>query len=248
MTELFFYSVNCVTLVGFRMWVRTATVPAIMHPCLCLFKRTFTLACDYTFFCLFACVSAHVTYSISIEIKCSGSHKFTHSLCFDSVQSTVCIITPVPCGNLLGPKYCSLTNPSFVFSCYTKHQSCFSTHATHQPPPSHLKPTHKHTHTLAHHPCSSPLPRNTELRGTESWLIRTARHAGIGFDINIFLFQMALPTMWKETTTGPAGRDGLYNRGKDKMTGKIVIKLTNCISFRLKTYFRVFVTSVQFYG
>lgn len=61
---------------------------------------------------------------------------------FDSVQSGVCIISLVPYANLPGPKYCSLTNPSFVFSLHTKHQSCFSTHATPQPPP----PMHAHTH------------------------------------------------------------------------------------------------------
>lgn len=161
--------------------------------CVCIHRYSFTracvLVCAYAFVCVFACVCACVTSSISMEIKRCSSHEFTHSPCFDSIQSTVCIITLVPYGNLLGPKYCSLTNPSFVFSRYTKHQSCFSTHAVHPPPP----PPHTHTHSpipqpslLTHthttptrQPRPSPLPRNTEQCGTESWLIRTARHAGI---------------------------------------------------------------------
>lgn len=49
---------------------------------------------------------------------------------FDSIRSDLCIISLLPYANLAGPKYCSLTNPSFVFSRHTKHQSCFSTHAT----------------------------------------------------------------------------------------------------------------------
>ena len=112
--------------------------------------------CAYIFVCVFASVCACVTSSISMEIKRCSSHKFTHSPCFDSIQSTVCIITPVPYGNLLGPKYCSLTNPSFVFSRYTKHQSCFSTHAAHQPPHTPALPPH----TLPpHQPRPSPLPQ-----------------------------------------------------------------------------------------
>ena len=125
-------------------------------------KCSFMLVCDYAFVYVFACVYACLTFSISMEIKCGTSHKFTHSPCFDSIQSTVCIITPVPYGNLLGPKYCSLTNPSFVFSRCTKHQSCFSTHAAHQPPTSSSVFTHTHTHThtrtCTHHACPSPLP------------------------------------------------------------------------------------------
>lgn len=50
---------------------------------------------------------------------------------------------------------------------------------TPNPPPSHAH-MHTHTHTPSgHQPRPSPLPRNTEQCGTESWLIRTARHAGI---------------------------------------------------------------------
>lgn len=48
------------------------------------------------------------------------------SPCFDSIQSSVSIITQLPYANLWGPKYCGLTNPSFVFTCHTKHQSCFA--------------------------------------------------------------------------------------------------------------------------
>lgn len=59
---------------------------------------------------------------------------------FDSIRSDLCIISLLPYANLAGPKYCSLTNPSFVFSRHTKHQSCFSTHAT----PS--KAVHARTH------------------------------------------------------------------------------------------------------
>lgn len=63
---------------------------------------------------------------------------------FDSVQSGVCIISLVPHANLPGPKYCSLTNPSFVFSRHTKHQSCFSTHATPTKPPPLTVHAHMH--------------------------------------------------------------------------------------------------------
>lgn len=100
---------------------------------------------------------------------------------FDSIQSTVCIITLVPYGNLLGPKYCSLTNHSFVFSRYTKHQSCFRTHTTQQSAYGQTPLLSLHTQTPTpspkprHHP--PVLPRITEQCGTQSWLIRTARHA-----------------------------------------------------------------------
>ena len=136
--------------------------------CVCIHRYSFTRACvrvcAYAFVCVFACVCACVTSSISMEIKRCSSHEFTHSPCFDSIQSTVCIITLVPYGNLLGPKYCSLTNPSFVFSRYTKHQSCFSTHAVHHPTPPHTHtpsntptlPPNTHTHNPT--PPTTPLP------------------------------------------------------------------------------------------
>lgn len=132
------------------------------------------------------CARVTPPFPISMEIEQCGRHQFTHSPCFDFIQSTVCIITPVPYANLLGPKYCALTNPSFVFSCYTKHQSHFCTHKharTHtkkQPLPS-LPPhtpirlhtcTHTHAHTAEE---ATPLP--TEQCATERRLIRTARHA-----------------------------------------------------------------------
>lgn len=177
------FSLKSCLLLNYRVPLH-AIVLLCSHQPVCVCKRSFTHACvcAYAFVYVFACVWACVTYSISMEIKCGSSHKFTHSPCFDSIQSTVCIITLVPYGNLLGPKYCSLTNPSFVFSRYTKHQSCFSTHAAHQPPDSLSTLTHAH-HTLhnTHYTNHAPplFPRNTERYGTKSWLIRTARHAGI---------------------------------------------------------------------
>lgn len=103
-----------------------------------------------------ACISPACTcpcppppFPISMEIKQCGRRQFTHSPCFDFIQSTVCIITPVPYANLLGPKYCALTNPSFVFSCYTKHQSHFCTHkhAHKKTTPQPHTPIRLHTHT-----------------------------------------------------------------------------------------------------
>lgn len=154
--------------------------------CLCIYSVLVLIyagQCVWAHIFLCSCICAPT--SISMEIKRDGGLKFTHSPCFDSIQSTVCIITLVLYGNLLGPKYCSLTNPSFVFCLYTKHQSCFSTHAAHQPPlclftgARTRAHTHTDTHTPPHRPRPSLLPRNTEQYGTESWLIRTARHAGI---------------------------------------------------------------------
>lgn len=119
-------------------------------------------------------------FPISMEIKQCGRHQFTHSPCFDFIQSTVCIITPVPYANLLGPKYCALTNPSFVFSRYTKHQSHFCTHKhAHKKttPPPHT-PIRLHTHTHAH-TAEEATPLPTEQCATERRLIRTARHAEI---------------------------------------------------------------------
>lgn len=89
---------------------------------------------------------------------------------FHSIQFDLCIISLLPYANLAGPKYCSLTNPSFVFSRHTKHQSCFSTHAT---PPNIV-----HGRTCTSH-TPSTLPGNKEQCETESWLIRTARPAEI---------------------------------------------------------------------
>lgn len=43
---------------------------------------------------------------------------------------------------------------------------------------------------------------------------------GFGFVINIFLFQMAPPTMQKDITTGPADREGLFIGGKDNLRGR----------------------------
>lgn len=62
--------------------------------------------------------------------------------CFDSIQSSVCIITRPPYANLRGPKYCGLTNPSFVFTCHTKHQSLLCLQAaplTYPHPPNSLE-------------------------------------------------------------------------------------------------------------
>lgn len=83
------------------------------------------------------------------------------SPCFDSIQSSVSIITQLPYANLWGPKYCGLTNPSFVFTCHTKHQSCFCVRAA----PLNL-------------PAHPPIPWKTELRSKRR-LIRTGMHAGI---------------------------------------------------------------------
>ncbi len=121
------------------------------------------LVCAYVFVCVFARLCVCVTSSISMEIKRRSSPKFTHSPCFDSIQSTVCIITLVPYGNLLGPKYCSLTNPSFVFSRYTKHQSCFSTLSAHQPPHPHPLASQKRTHT---HPTNHAPPLSPETQSS----------------------------------------------------------------------------------
>lgn len=72
-----------------------------------------------------------------VRVQLSGKFKFVHSSLlphfngnqmwqqpqvytfplFDSIQSTVGIITPLLYGNLLRPKYHSLTNLSFVFCC-----------------------------------------------------------------------------------------------------------------------------------
>lgn len=168
----------------------------------------------------FACICARVTSPISMEIKHCSSHKFTHSPCFDSIQSTVCIITLVPYGNLLGPKYCSLTNPSFVFSRYTKHQSYSGTHTTQQTPP--LPPlcapplvcTHTHARTSSHAPTHS-LERQSSVELKAGWLEQQDMLRS-GFVINISLFQMVPPTKLKDTTTGPADRKGPCLGRKDK--------------------------------
>lgn len=202
--------------------------------CVCIHRYSFThacvLVCAYAFVCVFACVCACVTSSISMEIKRCSSHEFTHSPCFDSIQSTVCIITLVPYGNLLGPKYCSLTNPSFVFSRYTKHQSCFSTHAVHPPHPLHThihtaqypNPPSSHTHTQPQ-PANHAPPHSPETQSSvepkAGWLEQQDM-LGSGFVINISLFQMVPPTMQKDTTTGPADREGLCFGGKDKNKGR----------------------------
>lgn len=121
---------------------------------------------------------------------------------FDSVQSGVCIISLVPYANLPGPKYCSLTNPSFVFSLHTKHQSCFSTHATPQHPPP---PTCTCTRT-SHTPPPS-LDTRSSVKLKAGWLeqqdlLRSA------FAINILLFQMVPPITREAPATGPADRKG----------------------------------------
>lgn len=179
-----------------------------------------TYACLWLHICLsiFACVSVCITHSFFIKTKCGSSHKFTHSPCFDSIQSTVCIITLVPCGNLLGPKYCSLTNPSFVFRGYTKHQSCFSACCPKKPSFFYAR-VHTCTQAYTHHPTTHALPHSTETESSTDpkagWLEQQDM-LGTGFVINIFLFQMVPPTTLKDTTTGPGDREGIFIGGKDK--------------------------------
>lgn len=197
---------------SFCMFMLTVCLPVFAH----IFKCSLTGACDHAFVGVFACISACVARSISMEMKCSSSHKFTHSPCFDSIQSTVCIITLVPCGNLLGPKYCSLTNPSFVFRRYTKHQSCFSTHAAHQPP-LFLFFSFFYTHT--HHPTTQALchfPETQSSKEPKAGWLEQQDMLGFGFFINIFHFQMAPPMLWKDTTSGRQGGDPYWREGQKR--------------------------------
>lgn len=131
---------------------------------------------------------------------------YTFPPSFDSVQSGVCIISPVLYANLAAPKYCSLTNPSFVFSCYTKHQSCFSTHAT---PPT---PLPIRVHVLPH----PPWKQGAVWKWKAGWLEQRDLLRS-GFAINISLFQMVPPIPCGDTATRPAERKGGPFRGWDKM-------------------------------
>lgn len=82
------------------------------------------------------------------------------------------------------------------------HPSFFSLHTCHPPP----------------HSCFSPETQNSvELKA--GWLEQQDM-LGFGFVINISLFQMAPPTMQKDTTTGPADREGLFNWREGQIKGK----------------------------
>lgn len=212
-------TVICATLASFKNVSLVCKMFALHSPCVraavCGCPRTYSLLCSS----MYLYGSVHITSSISMEIKRGSRHKFTHSPCFDSIQSTVCIITPVLYGNLVGPKYCSLTNPSFVFSLSTKHQSCFSTHAAHPPPtfPAHTRS--RPPHPANHAPPRSPEAQNS-VEPKAGWLEQRDM-LGSGFVINISLFQMVPPTMQKDSTTGPGDGEGSWFGGKDKMKRKI---------------------------
>lgn len=180
--------------------------------CVCIHLRV----CVSAFLCVFARVCTCVTYAISMEIKHCSSHKFTHSPSFDSIQSTVCIITLVLYGNLLGPKYCGLTNPSFVFSRYTKHQSFFSTHGTHQTPsflPSRVC-SHTYTYITSHTPTNSPTTQSS-VKLKAGWLEQQDMLRS-GFVINISLFQMVPPIKLKDITNGQQTGRGLVLEERTK--------------------------------
>ena len=171
-----------------------------VNVCVCVF----VCACLTVCVCVCVCVCQWTCHlPISMEIKGRDSHNFTHSPCFDSIQSTVCIITPVQYGNLLGPKYWGLTNPSFVFRHYTKHKSCFSTQAV-------------STHTHAPH-----IHKSHENRAVEPNAGRLVPEDTLGsrLVINISVFQMADLLQCKDSTAGQGNVSAsLWRVGQDGTT------------------------------
>lgn len=89
--------------------------------------------------------------------------------------------------------------------------------------PTNPLPPSSHTNTHTHHPTNHAPPYSPETQsGVEpkaGWLEQQDM-LGTGFVINISLFQMVPPTMQKDTTTGPADREGPCFGGKDKINRK----------------------------